>query len=139
MGLLDKLINGRKNDDDLLTDDEKDLREYEENEYSPESRLDTGAYAEFIVEDDFAVQTGTVVVGTVTGGTFHVGDKVLIVASITGTELRAEITGIEQFRKTLTSVSEGAHAGLMLKGVTTRQIKRNDIIKKISENTEGEI
>ena len=131
MGLLDKLFNKKPDDNGFITDDERELREYEENEYAPESRLDENAYAEFIAEDTFAVSgRGTVVVGTVTEGVFRVGDNVRVMH---GENVVAStvITGIEQFRKTTSSVSEGAKAGLMLKSVERQQIKRNDLIKKV--------
>lgn len=131
MGLLDKLFSNKPKDDGFITDDEKELRDYEANEYAPESRLDENAYAEFIIEDAFTISgKGTVVTGTVTEGVFRTGDKVRLVH---GEDVAADtvISGIEQFRKTTDSISEGAKAGLMLRGVDRKQVKRNDLIKKI--------
>lgn len=136
MGLLDKLFG---NKEEFISDDEKELREYEENEYSADTRVEDNSYAEFIAEDDFQLGTDTVVVvGTVTAGTFRTGDKIVIESSLTGKLIFAEIDGIEQFKKICTSVSEGQCAGFKIKGVSSKQIKRNDIIKKKIEGSEGE-
>ena len=133
MGFLDRFFKKAPEHDGFLTDDEKELREYEENEYRGESRLEESAYAEYIVSDTFAIQgRGTVVVGTVTEGTFRVGDKVAIIHG-NNPPLETTIAGIEQFKKVTESVSEGANAGLLLKGVQREQVKRNDIIKKYTK------
>lgn len=125
MGLLEKLFGGREHAE---TDDERELREYEEY-YTPQSGVTDDTYAEFVVGDVFSINgTGTVATGTVTGGVFSVGDKVIIVHG--NTEILSEITAIEQFRKVCDRVSEGANAGFMLKNVQKKQISRNDIIKK---------
>lgn len=136
MGILDKLFGSKE---EFISDDEKELREYEENEYSADTRVEDNSYAEFIAEDDFQLGTDTVVVvGTVTAGTFRTGDKIVIESSLTGKLIFAEIDGIEQFKKICTSVSEGQCAGFKIKGVSSKQIKRNDIIKKRIEGSEGE-
>ncbi|MBR5682684.1 MAG: hypothetical protein IKW96_05295 [Ruminococcus sp.] len=132
MGLLDnikdKLFNRDNADTGFMTDDEKELREYEEY-YTPQSGVADGTYAEFVVSDVLTISgRGTVVTGTVTGGVFHVGDEVVIVRG--SSEIPSVITCIEQFRKTCESVSEGANAGFFLKGIDRKQVSRNDIIKK---------
>ena len=127
--LKDKLLNREPKNHEFLTDDERELREYEEY-YTPQSGVADGTYAEFVVSDVFSVSgRGAVAVGTVTGGVFSVGDKVVIVRGRED-EIASEIIGIEQFRKVCTSVSEGANAGFLLKDVDRKQIGRNDIIKK---------
>jgi len=131
MGFLDDLKNRLRGSSskDILTDDEKELREYE-NYYTPQSGVADGTYAEFVVSDVFSISgRGTVVTGTVTGGVFTVGDKVVIDRGHNG-KIDTEIIGIEQFRKVCNSVSEGANAGFILKGVDRKQVSRNDIIKK---------
>ncbi|MBR6967088.1 MAG: hypothetical protein IKH78_01030 [Ruminococcus sp.] len=131
MGFLDDLKNRLRGSGskDILTDDEKELREYE-NYYTPQSGVADGTYAEFVVSDVFSISgRGTVVTGTVTGGVFTVGDKVVIDRGHNG-KIDTEIMGIEQFRKVCNSVSEGANAGFILKGVDRKQVSRNDIIKK---------
>ena len=127
--LKDKLLNREPKNHEFLTDDERELREYEEY-YTPQSGVADGTYAEFVVSDVFSVSgRGTVAVGTVTGGVFSVGDSVVIVRGRED-EIASEIIGIEQFRKVCTSVSEGANAGFLLKDVDRKQIGRNNIIKK---------
>ncbi len=83
MGFLDKLkdaiFNREKTDTGFMTDDEKELREYEAY-YTPQSGVAEGTYSEFVVTDVFTITgRGTVVTGTVTGGVFFVGDNVLLV------------------------------------------------------------
>ena len=123
-----KLFERDSADTGFLTDDEKELREYEEY-YTPQSGVADGTYAEIVVGDVLSVVgRGTVAVGTVTGGVFRVGDEVIIVHG--GTEIPSAIIGIEQFRKVCESVSEGANAGFFLKDIDRKQVSRNDIIKK---------
>ncbi|MCR4640119.1 EF-Tu/IF-2/RF-3 family GTPase [Ruminococcus sp.] len=133
MGLLDSiknmLFNREPKDNSFMTDDEKELREYEEY-YTPQSGVAEGTYSEFVVSDVFTVSgRGTVVTGTVTGGVFRVGDEVRIVHG-NNDGIPTVIMGIEQFRKVCESVSEGANAGFILKDVDRKQVFRNDIIKK---------
>ncbi|SEH78062.1 Elongation factor Tu domain 2 [Ruminococcus flavefaciens] len=133
MGFLDKLkdriFNREPSDTGFMTDDEKELREYEAY-YTPQSGVAEGTYSEFVVTDVFSITgRGTVVTGTVTGGVFFVGDNVLLVHNgDAGTP--TTIIGIEQFRKVCESVSEGANAGFILKDIDRKQVSRNDIIKK---------
>ncbi|WP_295073684.1 EF-Tu/IF-2/RF-3 family GTPase [Ruminococcus sp.] len=133
MGFLDKLkdkiFNREPSDTGFMTDDEKELREYEAY-YTPQSGVAEGTYSEFVVTDVFTITgRGTVVTGTVTGGVFFVGDNVLLVHNgNAGTP--TTIIGIEQFRKVCESVSEGANAGFILKDIDRKQVSRNDIIKK---------
>ncbi|MCR4796589.1 MULTISPECIES: EF-Tu/IF-2/RF-3 family GTPase [Ruminococcus] len=133
MGFLDnikkRLFTRDETDTGFLTDDEKELREYEAY-YTPQSGVAEGTYSEFVVTDVFTITgKGTVVVGTVTGGIFFVGDEVLLVHG--GKEmLPTTILGIEQFRKQCNSISEGANAGIWLKDIDRKQVSRNDIIKK---------
>ena len=58
MGLLDnikdKLFNRDSADTGFMTDDEKELREYEEY-YTPQSGVADGTYAEFVVGDVFTI------------------------------------------------------------------------------------
>ena len=134
MGFFDdmknKLLGKKAGAQGMLTDDERELREYE-NYYTPQSGVADGTYAEFVVSDVFSISgRGTVVTGTVTGGVFSVGDRVIVDRGHSGT-VETEIVGIEQFRKVCNSVSEGANAGFILKDVERKQIGRNDIIKKL--------
>lgn len=133
MGFMDTikelLFNRKPKDNSFLTDDEKELREYEQY-YTPQSGVAEGTYSEFVVSDVFTISgRGTVVTGTVTGGVFRVGDEVLLVHG-NNDGIPTSIVGIEQFRKVCDSVSEGANAGILLKDVDRKQVSRNDIIKK---------
>lgn len=128
--MKDKLFNRTPSDTGFLTDDEKELREYEAY-YTPQSGVADGTYSEFVVSDVFALNAGrgTVVVGTVTGGVFYAGDKALLVHN--GNDgIPVTILSIEQFGKMCERVSEGANAGLLLSGIDKKQVSRNDIIKK---------
>lgn len=131
MGLLDKLF-GRSGE----TDDQKEIRLYNEEKSTPHSVKETapqktvsvcpsGAKACFAVDDIFNITgRGTVVTGTVTEGSFCVGDKVTV------NGIDTTITGIEQFRKTLDTVNEGDNAGILLRDVSRGQIGKGDLIIK---------
>ena len=133
MGLLDKLkeklFTRDSTDTGFMTDDEKELREYEAY-YTPQSGVAESTYSEFVVTDVFTISgKGTVVAGTVTGGVFFVGDEVQLVSGGKHV-IPTTILGIEQFRKVCNSVSEGANAAFFLKDIDRKQVSRNDIIKK---------
>ena len=134
MGLLDRLLGKDDGSDGILTDDEKELRDYENHVYTSESGVTDGTYAEFVIGDSFyTAKKGLVTTGTVTGGVFKVGDSVQICRGDT-VILETVILGIEQFRTVCRKVAEGAEAGLLLAADDSsikKQIKRNDIIKKV--------
>ncbi len=131
MGLLDKLFGDRR-PDDYMTDDEKELRDYEENEYNGDSRIDENGYAEFIIAASYESKTGVSADGVVTEGTFRTGDRVEIVHNGTHAEF-SEIAAIKFCGKDVSSVSEGSKAELWLKDTEKKQLRRNDIIKKIAK------
>lgn len=121
MGFLNMLF-GRSSE----TDDQKELRKYEKS-HTPASYTGDSV---FIIEDVFYIYgRGVVVAGTVQKGTFHTGDKVIIVNQ-SGSEIESQISGIELFRKLTDEVSEGENAGILLSDVQKNQIQTNDIIKK---------
>lgn len=133
MGLFDsikeKLFNRGSADTGFMTDDEKELREYEDY-YRPQSGVTDNSYAEFVVSDVFSIMGKEIIVaGTVTGGVFTVGDRVVIVHG-NAEPVMTEIEGIEQFKRVCTSVTEGANAAFKLKYIDKKQISRNDLIKK---------
>ena len=131
MGILGKLFSKKNDDSEMLTDDERELREYEENEYKPESRVDENSSAELIVESAMQrTDTDTLVMGSVTSGKFLVGDEVIIVSAMTDKTIHTVITELTKFTKPVESVSEGEKAGITLKDIRKDQIRRNDIIKK---------
>ena len=136
--LKEKLFNREPKDNEFMTDDERELREYEAY-YTPQSGVAEGTYAEFVVSDVMSITgRGTIVVGTVTGGVFSVGDKVTIERG-RNSEIQTEIMGIEQFRKICVSVSEGANAAFFLKDVDKKQVSRNDIIKRVDRIKEKQL
>ncbi len=133
MGFLDniknKLFNHEPGSQDFLTDDERELREYEEH-YTPQSGIAEGVHSEFVVSDVLSVTgKGTVAIGTVTSGVFNIGDKLTIICGHEK-ELSTILLSIEQFNRLCSTVAEGANAGFLLKDIDRRQISRNDIIKK---------
>ncbi|MCM1528981.1 MAG: hypothetical protein NC093_03180 [Alistipes sp.] len=132
MGIFDKLFNH-----DAETDDEKELREYEAV-YSPASGVADNTYSEFIVTDtDVLKETGLIVSGTVTAGSFRAGDRIIIV-SPGADAVETRIVAVRQFGKMRSTVSEGANAGLLLNGIDRKQIKRNDLIKKVLDSKEND-
>ena len=136
--LKERLFNREPKDNQFMTDDERELREYEAY-YTPQSGVAEGIYAEFVVSDVMSITgRGTIVVGTVTGGVFSVGDKVTIERG-RNSEIQTEIMGIEQFRKICVSVSEGANAAFLLKNVDKKQVSRNDIIKRVDRIKEKQL
>ena len=136
--IKEKLFNREPKNYEFMTDDERELREYEAY-YTPQSGVADGTYAEFVVSDVMSISgKGTVVIGTVTGGVFSVGDKVTIERG-RNSEIQTEIMGIEQFRKICVSVSEGANAALLLKDGDKKQVSRNDIIKRVDRIKEKQL
>ena len=134
MSLLSRILSREPRIDNILTDDEMELRDYEANVYMAESGVAAGNKAEFVIDDAFLLtHKGTVVTGTVTAGVFNAGNEIAVYR---GDNLIFEtaIVGIEQFRNICEKLSEGAHGCFYLKDVDStmkKQIRRNDIIKKI--------
>ena len=118
-----------KRNDEFEPDDVRELREYAENVYDAGSGA--SAYSEFLVDDTFFIKASgkVVVVGTVTAGTFSVGDEVSVVHNGTST-ITSRILGMEKFSKTVNYAAEGDKIGLLLSGITQKDVSRNDIIKK---------
>ena len=134
MGLLDKLLGKTPGMTSILTDDERELRDYEKGVYTSESGVTDSTYAEYVIDDIFYIaKKGFVTVGTVTGGVFKVGDRIQICRG-EDVILETEIKGIEQYRTVCERVAEGAEAGFLLPNDESnlrKLIKRNDIIKKM--------
>lgn len=80
------------------------------------------------VEDVFSITgRGTVVTGRIASGTVRVGEWVRIVRE--GQEVaRAEVNGIEQFRKVMDVAVAGELVGLLLAGVRRDQVTRGDLV-----------
>ena len=78
-----------------------------------------------MVEDVFSITgRGTVVTGKISKGTVTVGDTVMFNGTAT------TVNGIEMFRKTLDTASEGDNVGILLDKIDRNQISRGDIITK---------
>ena len=134
MGLLDRLFGGGSAIDGFMTDDESELRDYENSVYTSESGVTDSTYAEFVIEDVlFLTKRGLMTTGTVTGGVFKVGDRIQICRG-EDIILESSIDEILQFKTQCQKVAEGANAGFLLHetdGNLKKLIKRNDIIKKV--------
>ncbi len=121
MGIFSKLF-GRSDESDLRGNAFISVP----NDYSFSCPDD--AEACFAVSDVFTISgKGTVATGTVTKGSFSVGDRVTIKNTDSTTTV---IAGIEQFRKTLDTIHTGDNAGLLLMDVTRKQIARDCLIIK---------
>ncbi|MBR6241862.1 MAG: hypothetical protein IKQ90_00010 [Ruminococcus sp.] len=130
MGLLDKLFPKREKD--FITDDEREIREYEENEYRAESGVADNCHAEFIVTSAAPVTTsgGVVVRGSVTEGTFKTGDDIILNLR-NGQTLTNKINGISVYSRLCDTATEGQTAEFLIGALDVKMIKRNDIIKKM--------
>ena len=117
-----------------MTDDERELRDYENSVYTSESGVTDSTYAEFVIEDVlFLEKKGLMTTGTVTGGVFKIGDRIQICRG-EDIILESSIVEILQFKTQCQKVAEGANAGFLLDendGNLKKLVKRNDIIKKV--------
>jgi translation elongation factor EF-Tu-like GTPase len=82
------------------------------------------------VEDVFSITgRGTVVTGRITTGTVSVGDQVLIMRA--GQQIAmTRVTGVEAFRKVLTTAGAGENVGLLLEGISREQVLAGDLISR---------
>lgn len=72
---------------------------------------------------------GTVATGRITAGTVQVGDQVMITRAGEQVAL-SRVTGVEAFRKKLTSASAGDNVGLLLEGIDKSQLLSGDVISR---------
>ena len=130
MGLFNKLFEKREKD--FITDDEREIREYEENEYRPESGVADTCHAEFIITSTtpLSISGGVTVRGSVTEGTFKVGDDIAINAR-NGQTLTNTIKAISVYSRLSETATEGQTAEFILGPMDIKMVKRNDLIKKI--------
>jgi translation elongation factor EF-Tu-like GTPase len=93
-----------------------------------EAATPTGTFR-LTVEDVFSITgRGTVVTGRVESGRLDVGQRVELVRD--GVPVAAtEVTGIEQFRATLTTASAGENVGLLLRGWGKDAVHRGDVLQ----------
>jgi elongation factor Tu len=96
------------------------------------------------VEDVFSITgRGTVATGRIERGIIKVGEPVEIVGLIE-TPLNSTVTGVEMFKKLLDEGQAGDNAGLLLRGIEKKDIRRGMVItkpKSITPHTEfkGEV
>ena len=84
------------------------------------------------VEDVFTITgRGTVATGRIERGVINSGDAVEILGMMkAGEKLDSTVTGIEMFRKILDRGEAGDNAGLLLRGIDKKDIKRGMVICK---------
>lgn len=120
------------------------LRRYNEAEANRLSALTGGSEAaprasatisaatgigEFVVEDVFTITgRGVVATGTVRAGVLRVGDDVDVVRQ-GAPHATTSVAGIEMFRRTVSEVTTGDMAGLVLTGKV--DIERGDVIRPL--------
>ena len=126
MGLLGRLLRGKKSSDEMT-----ELRFFEEDCAADDrDAVEFSGEACFIAEDAFPIPgRGVVVVGVVAEGSFSVGDRVQL-DNLSGEYRDTEILGIEMFRKVKFTAAEGEEAGMLLKGLQRKDIKKGDLIIK---------
>jgi elongation factor Tu len=96
------------------------------------------------VEDVFSITgRGTVATGRIERGVIKVGEAVEIVGFV-DTPLSSTVTGVEMFKKLLDQGQAGDNAGLLLRGIEKKDIRRGMVIcapKSITPHTEfkGEV
>ncbi len=96
------------------------------------------------VEDVFSITgRGTVATGRIERGIIKVGEAVEIVG-LMETALTSTVTGVEMFKKLLDEGQAGDNAGLLLRGIEKKDIRRGMVIvkpKSITPHTEfkGEV
>ncbi len=82
------------------------------------------------VEDVFSITgRGTVATGRIEKGIINTGDEVEIVG-MQLEKLKSVITGVEMFRKNLNRGEAGDNAGLLLRGIDKKDIRRGMVIAK---------
>ncbi|HAK12707.1 MAG TPA: elongation factor Tu, partial [Chitinophagaceae bacterium] len=91
------------------------------------------------VEDVFSITgRGTVATGRIERGIIKVGDPVEIVG-LMESPLNSTVTGVEMFKKLLDRGEAGDNAGLLLRGIEKKDIRRGMVIcapKSITPHTE---
>ena len=138
MGFWGRLF-GRTEFDSTVTDFQKSVpvrgsvpgRESLPAGDSVSAREQPGATGSFRLEIEdvfFITGRGTVVTGTVGSGKISVGDEVGI-RQADGSRRRARVTGVEAFRKRLTSAGAGEHIGVLLDSVAQHELAAGDILE----------
>ena len=84
------------------------------------------------IEDVFSITgRGTVATGRIERGIVNTGDSVEILGFMEeGEKLTSTVTGVEMFRKILSQGQAGDNAGLLLRGIDKKALKRGMVICK---------
>lgn len=99
------------------------------DEYIPVPERDLTKPFLMSVEDTMSITgRGTVVTGKIERGTIKVGEEIEIVGF--KPNLKAVVTGIEMFKKTLTQALPGDNAGILLRGIDRKQVQRGQVLAK---------
>jgi len=94
-----------------------------------EVKQETEAPRLMVIEDVFTITgRGTVITGRIENGTINTNETVTI------NNRSFVVTGIEQFRKIVTSASAGMNVGILLQGATKDTCRAGDIVYKSSNN-----
>lgn len=81
-----------------------------------------------VVEDVFTITgRGTVATGKIDAGSVSVGNRVTVTDAY-GKALTSTVTGLEMFRKQVTTAGAGDNIGLLLEGVTRDDIARGSVV-----------
>ncbi|MEM1320134.1 MAG: elongation factor Tu [Bacteroidota bacterium] len=83
------------------------------------------------IEDVFSITgRGTVATGRIERGVINTGDPVEIIGMMADGEkpLTSTVTGVEMFRKILTRGEAGDNAGILLRGIDKKEIRRGMVI-----------
>jgi elongation factor Tu len=100
------------------------------DDYIPEPERDEDKPFLMPVEDVFSITgRGTVATGRIERGIINTGDPVDIIG-IDSDGLKSTVTGVEMFRKILDQGMAGDNAGLLLRGIDKKDIKRGMVIIK---------
>ena len=102
------------------------------DEFIPEPVRDKDKPFLMPVEDVFSITgRGTVATGRIERGVINTGDPVEIIGlQDKGDKMTSTVTGVEMFRKILSTGEAGDNVGLLLRGVDKEKIKRGMVIAK---------
>lgn len=89
--------------------------------------MTTDPFFRMTVEDVFSIKgRGTVVTGKIESGTIKVGDQISIQGK--NGEKKADVAGVEMFRKMLSQASAGDNVGILFKDIAKQDVQRGDVI-----------
>ena len=95
--------------------------------FIPEPKRDVDRPFLMPVEDVFSITgRGTVATGRIERGIIKVGDEVEMIGM--GEQKKTVVTGVEMFRKLLDEGRAGDNAGLLLRGIDKKELKRGMVL-----------